>query len=296
MTQGSVALRSGVLYVGRHEQTAHVRPYDLDGRALGPGFSFRGPHGEPCTLGGLDVDDDHHLWVADSAIGRIRTFSVFGREVASFGGGESSGARRERDARGALGSPVDVAVSGEGEQATLVVACGGWRRHALQLFHRDGTWSGSLRPEGNPLGRFNGVRRVSVRGPMTYVCEARAGRVQVFRDGEFHFLFSLPCRVAGRFEPVAVAPLEDGRMVLATGGQQSGLFLLDGSGRPLRTLAERGTETGRILEPGDVVVEEGASERETRLAVVDRDADRVQVFTLDGRCFGALQELPGQVL
>ena len=290
--QGSLALRGGVLYVGRYEQTAHVRPYDLDGRPLADGFSFRGPHGEPVTLGGLDVDEDHHLWVADSAARRIRTFSVFGREVGGFGGGDA----KSRDERGALGSPVDVAVAKDGDDPTLLVATAGWRRHAVQLFGGDGRWIGSLRPEGNPLGRFNGVRRVAVRGPMAYVCEARAGRVQVFRDGDFHFLFRLPARESGRFEPVALAPLEDGRMVLATGGTHSALLLVDPAGRLLRVLAERGPDAGRVLEPADVAVEEGGSERETRLAVVDRDADRVQVFTLEGRCYGALEVLPGQAL
>ena len=290
--QGSVALRGGVLYVGCHEQTAHVRPYDLDGRPLGAGFSFRGPRGEPVTLGGLDVDQDHHLWVADSAARRIRTFSVFGREVGGFGGGEPAG----RDERGALGAPVDVVVVGDGDDPTLLVASGGWRRHAVQLFGGDGRWIASLRPEGNPLGRFNGVRSVAVRGPMTYVCEAGAGRVQVFRDGEFHFLFRLPAAEAGRFEPVALAPLRDGRIVLATGGAQSALLLIDSAGRLLRVLAERGVEPGCVLEPADVALEEGASERETLLAVVDRDADRVQVFTLEGQCYGALENLPGQAL
>jgi hypothetical protein len=283
---GSLALSNGVLYVGRHEQTAHVRPYDLDGRPLSSGFSFRGPHGEPCTLAGLDVDGEHRVWIADPSAPRIRAFTVFGREVASFGG---SG---PRDSRGALQAPVDVAVA----EDALTVACAGWRRHAVQIFGTDGGWVASLRPEGNPLGRFNGVRRVAVRGRMTYVCEARAGRVQVFRDGEFHFLFRLGVRAAGRFEPVALAPLEDGRMIVANAGAHSGLFLVDSAGRVIRALAERGTETGRVIEPGDVAVEEGSSERQTRIAVIDRDAERVQVFTLEGRCYGALEVLPGQAL
>ena len=44
--QGSLCLRGGILYVGRHELTAHVRPYDLDGRPPGAGFPFRGPVNE----------------------------------------------------------------------------------------------------------------------------------------------------------------------------------------------------------------------------------------------------------
>ena len=289
-THGCLAFGKGVLYVGRHEQTAHVRPYDLDGRALAPGFSFRGPQGEPVMLGGLDIDADHHLWVADSASGRLRAFSVFGREARALAG------TAEGDARGSLGGLVDVAVASRDDDPVLAVAAGGWRRHAVQLVRADGRWVGSLRPEGNPLGRFNGVRRVAVKGRMTYVAEARAGQVQVFRDGDFHFAFSLPVASAGRFEPVAVAPLEDGRMVIACGGVHAGLLLVDSAGRLLRVLAERGTDPGCVSEPADVVVDEGEGEGRSRLAAIDLDAERVQVFTLEGRCFGALQQLPGQAL
>jgi hypothetical protein len=288
--QGCLTLKDGVLYVGRHERTAHVRPYDLDGRALAPGFSFRGPEGEPVVLAGLDIDADHHLWVADSASARVRAFSVFGREARAFAG------RGERDERGSLGVLVDVAVATRDDDPVLVVASGGWRRHAVQLFRSDGRWIGSLRPGGNPLGRFHGVGRVAALGRMIYVCETRAGRVQVFRDGEFHFAFSLPVASAGRFEPVSAAPLDDGRLVIAAGGTHAALLLVDAAGRLQEVLAERGEEAGKVLDPGDVAVEEGAGGASTRIALIDRDAERVQVFTLDGRCFGALEPLPGQAL
>jgi hypothetical protein len=290
--QGCLTLKEGVLYVGRHELTAHVRPYDLDGRPLSAGFSFRGPAGEPVVLGGLDIDDDHHLWIADSAAGCVRSFSVFGREVRSFAGSAES----ERDERGSLGAPVDVAVVGRGDESVLAVATAGWRRHAVQLFRPDGHWIGSLRPQGSSVGRFHGVRRVAALGRMLYVCETRAGRVQVYRDGEFHFAFSLPVASAGRFEPASLAPLADGRLVIAAGGLHSGLLLVDPAGRLQAVLAERGEETGRVVDPGDVAVEEVDGAGATRIAVIDRDAERVQVFTLDGRCFGALERLPGQAL
>lgn len=289
---GCVALRGGVLYVARHEQTGHVRPYDLDGRPLSEGISFRGPHGEPCTLAGLDVDADHHVWVADASSNRVRAFSLFGREVGSFAGAADT----REDARGALRALSDLALlPGEPEELELLVASGGWRRHAVQVFRADGHWVASLRPEGDPLGRFRGVRSLAARGRFAYVCEGRAGRVQVFRDREFHFLFSVPVRPGGRFEPVAVAPLEDGRMVLATGGSESALLLLDGAGRLLRVLAEAGGEAGQVEEPNDVAVDQG-EDGAVRVAAIDRDAERVQVFTLDGECHGALQELPGQAL
>jgi hypothetical protein len=36
-----------------------------------------------------------------------------------------------------------------------------------------------------------------------------------------------------------------------------------------------------------VAVEAGGLDASTRLAVVDRDGERVQVFTVEGRCYGA---------
>ena len=292
--QGSLSLVRGVLYVGRHELTAHVRPYDLDGRALGPGFSFRGPDGEPARASGLAVDEDHHVWVADGAAGRVRVFNLFGRECGGLGapGG---------DARGALSSVTDVCLmpppDGEhrqGDGFTLVTSRAQPLRHALQVFEPDGRWVQSLRPEGDPRGRFRGLRRVVSDGKLIWACDARAGVVQVFRDLEFHFLFKVPVRAGGRFEPTAVAPLEDGRMILATGGTDSSLLLLDASGRLLRVLAEAGHEAGEVFEPEDIALEEDSGDRSRRLAVIDRDADRVQVFTVEGRCHGALEEMPGE--
>jgi hypothetical protein len=189
--RGSLALRSGVLYVGRYEQTAHVRPYDLDGRPLGDGFSFRGPHGEPCALSGLDVDEDRCVWVADGDSDRVRAFSVFGREIATFAGAQ--GVRD--DARGALRGVVDVAVFDQEDELSVLVASGGWRRHAVQLFSSEGSWLGSLRPEGDPLDEprhhGGGARRADL-------VWRRAPVVQVFLGHEFHFAFragALRCTV-----------------------------------------------------------------------------------------------------
>jgi len=294
--QGALALSNGVLYVGRHEATAHVRPYDLDGRALSEGFSFRGPGGEPCALTGLAVDGDHHVWVGDRLAERVRGFTLFGREYTAFGGiGAGSG-----DPRGALSQLADLALAQpEGDDESdpvLVVARGGWRRHAVQLFTTEGHWAGSLRPHGEVLGRFQDVRAVACRGRWTFVAEGRPGRIQVFRNGHFHFLFDVPVRPGGRFEPVGLAPVEDGGLVVACGGGDSALLLVDAAGRLVRTLAEAGTGPGEVSEPNDVVAEAPGPGGPPRVAAIDLDAERVQVFTLTGRCYGELPELPGQAL
>jgi hypothetical protein len=292
VTHGALALANGVLWVGRHAGTAHVRPYDLDGRALADGFSFRGPHGDACELGGFDVGPDHEIWVADRATPALRAFSVMGREIAVIAGAASD----REDARGVIRRPVDVALGGSEEDPLWFVACAGWRRHAVQVFLRDGTCVESLRPLGDPRARFHGAARVAVSGRFAYVCEPRAGRVQVFRDREFHFAFRVPANDALAHEPVAVAALGDGRLVVACGGERAALLLVDGSGRLLRVLAQAGAGDSAIADPGDVAVDPAGSDRAARIALVDRDAERVRVFTLEGRCHGALESLPGQAL
>jgi hypothetical protein len=289
MTHGSLALHAGVLFVARHEQTAHVRPYDLEGRPLGPGFSFRGAHAEPCALGGIDVDEDRTIWIAQAAPAAVRAFNVFGRETSSFRGLATA----RDDARRALREPCDIAVSTDDDGHDLIVASGGTRRHAVQVFADDGRFVESLRPEGNPMARFHGVTRLAVRGRFVYVCEASAGRVQVFRDREFHFSFRVPVRRGGSFEPVAVAPLDDGRCIVLTGGADAALLLVDGAGRLQRVLAEHGSALGAVHDVGDVVVDPAASSASARIAVIDTDAERVQVLTLTGRVCGQLGELPG---
>lgn len=293
--QGALALGAGVLYVGRHETTAHVRPYDWDGRPISAGFSFRGPGGEPCELVGLDVDEDRHLWVADRRSSRVRVFTVFGREVATLGEGSAAGV----DVRGGWSDLSSLALQvpgNEQEESSLWIARGGWMRHAVQRVSLQGAWLQSLRPEGNPLGKFRDVLAVAHSTPWTYVAEGRPGRIQVFRDGEFHFAYSVPARPGARFEPTGLAPLSDGRLVVACGGDASALLLLDAAGRLQTVLAQGGRGDGEVLAPGDVVLEEGRDGGDARLAVIDQDAERVQVFTLTGRCFGELQDLPGRAL
>jgi hypothetical protein len=290
VNHGSLALRDGVLYVARGDVTARVRPYDLAGRPLGPGFELRGAQGEPVALGGIDVDADRQVWVADAATNRVRTFSVFGRESGGLAGADT----RRDDARGALRAVTDVAVVESDDARLMLVASGGWRRHALQAFDANGACVESLRPNGSPLARFRGLTRIAARDGFVFACDAPAGVVQVFRSLEFHFAFRVAMRPGAKFEPVAIAPLTGGRSVVAVRGEHAALLLVDGAGRLQRVLADRGSAAGEVDEPADVAVEASDGDRGARLAVIDRDGERVQVFTLEGRCEGELTELPGR--
>lgn len=279
--QGSLAFHAGVLYVGRHALSASVAAFDLDGRALETRFTFRDQGQGRSSVDGLALDGDHRIWVADGGARRVRAFTLFGQEVASVGGEEHD----ERDAAGRIGTPVAVATYGADDDLHVVVASRGVRRHALQVLHPASGRSRSLRPRGDPEGQFRGLCAVDVTGRDTFACEAGRGRVQVFRDGEFHFEIALPLAPDAHATGIACAP--DGRLVVAVGGARPGLLVLNAAGRLERVLAE---DEG-LVDPGDVAVACGASDEETRIAVIDRDGERVQVFTLGGRCFGAFTDL-----
>jgi hypothetical protein len=297
---GSLAQHHGVLYVARHARNAEVRTYDFDGARIGEGFFFGGQGGGRASADGIAVDADHRIWVADSASRAVRVFTVFGAELAGFG--EVPGhaqfrdhAGPELDAMGTLGEPRAVAVDGVEDELRVLVGSGGLRRHALQIFDRSGAPRKSLRPRGDPDMRFQDVARVALRGRFAYACERGTSAVQVFRDDEFHFMFKVPRPrgVQTDPEPRAVHALSDGRVLVATSGAgASAVHVFEPSGRWIRALIAEGETSGSVFEPTDIAVDEGASDRRTRIAVIDLDGDRVQVFTLEGVCYGSIADLP----
>ncbi len=286
MISGSLCLAGGILYVGRHAKTATVSSYDLDGRHLQEHVRFRDPGVGRSSASGLAVDAHHRIWVADSAASRLRCFTLFGREIAVAGGESTDSA----DRAGSLGTPVDVLAVEREADLELCVASGGDRRHAVQWLALENGRTLSLRPLGDPDGRFQGVVRIAWLARYLWIVEARAQRIQVFRDGEFHYAFRIP-RAQGFAEPRAIAPLDDGRAAVVVGGEPSAVLLLDRSGRILDVLAEGGDEPGRIREPSAIVLERGTSDRRSRVAVLDQGGDRIQLFNLEGRCYGAFAEL-----
>jgi len=254
------------------------------------GFRFRDERVGRSAAAGLAVDDEGRVFVADTPASRVRVFSVFGREVGGLGLSTERALEDfdERDEPGFVRVPSDVLVQGDADGLELIVAGAGTRRHAVQVFDENLRLVRSLRPLGDPRERFRDVVRLARRGRFLFVVERQARRVQVFRDLEFHFVLRLELPEA---VPLALAPLADGRLVVACGGASTGLFVCDRSGRILRTVAPAGREEGAVSEVQDLVVVEGAEDRETRVLALDSDGERVQVFTLAGRCYGAFQRL-----
>lgn len=277
---GSLALARATLFVGTQAKTAHVRAFDLGGRELALGFSFRDAAAGRSAVAGLAVDRDHTLWVADLPADRLRRFSVFGREIGGLGplaGGPVL-------LPGSLRRPQDVEAHGD----DLVVACAGESLHAVQRFDAELGFRGRCLALGDPAQPFRGVTRVAAAGARLFVAEGLARRVQVFRGGEYHFAFQLADARGRHLEPSAVAVLEDGRALVACRAPESALVLVDAGGRTLGVLARHGEGEGHVHEPSDVVVERGEEDRRARVFVLDRDGLRLQVLTLEGRCLGSI--------
>jgi hypothetical protein len=290
VSSGALALHRGALYVGSADKTARVRAFDLDGAPLEAGFDFADPTLGRSSVDGLALDDDRHVWVADRAAGRVRLFTLFGVEVGGLGVGvEDLAADLIPDRAGDVREPVGVAVDGDSDGQRIAVASGGERRHALQVFGGSGRLVRSLAPEGDPRRCFRRLAGLSLRGRLLAAAEAGAGRVQVFRDGEF--LFAFPTAPPRGFAPTAVALLPGGRFLVAHRGSAGGIELFDAGGRHLHSLAQAGLAEGSVHDPTGLAVDPTGVDRTTRVFAIDCEAERVQVLTLDGRCCGSFAEL-----
>jgi hypothetical protein len=144
------------------------------------------------------------------------------------------------------------------------------------------------------VGAFQGLSGVALAGETAFACETGTGTVQVFRSGEYHYRIPIrgfASRPEALPEPRGIAPLEGGDFVVVCGGGgESAVLHIDVNGRLVRVLASEGLDEGRVHQPTGIAVEEGGPHPGTRVAVLDRDGDRVQVFTLSGRCYGSFVE------
>ncbi len=284
--QGSLCQANGVLYVGRHAKSASITAFDLDGRLLQRIAEFQDGATGRSSASGVCVDADHRLWVADGPAGCVRGFTLFGKQMAHLGVDDG-----DQDRRGALGTPVDVLATGQDEELVLVVASAGQRRHAVQVLDPAGGRTLSLRPLGDPHGHFQGVCALAARGEKELlVLESKTPRIQVFRGGDYHFSIPLPPG-EGQGRPRAMAVAPDGRIVVALGVGTGGVIVLDDEGRVLRQVAVTGPADGQVEDPCGLAIVPRDGAQAERVFVLDRFGDRVQVFTLDGNCYGAFPAL-----
>ncbi|MBM3976371.1 MAG: hypothetical protein FJ299_05205 [Planctomycetes bacterium] len=273
---GALASRGRALVVAWPGRQARWRAFELSGRAL---TEWRALPGE-CA--GVELDTDHRLWIADPAFARVRCVNLFGNELCTL----RARASAPRDGLGTLADPRGLCCAGDGDPLRLWLVQGGLRRGAVQLFDESGRARLRLRSLGDAREPFRNARRVRAAGRYVWVLETLARRVQVFRDGDFHFAFQV--RERGEPQPLsAIALYEDGSGVVCTDGAAPGLLRIGRSGNVREALS------APVEGACDMALLDGVDPSSARVALLDREGLRVRAFDAAGVCQGEIEELAG---
>jgi DNA-binding beta-propeller fold protein YncE len=258
-----------------------IASFDGDGRFLrawgGPGddagrfrfhlpdrceFSDRGCAAE--VGGGVAVDDQDRVYVADYANHRVQQFDPAGRLLAVWG--------REGDRPGEFRLPAGIAVDREGR---VYVADAGTGR--VQVFDRAGSvlaqWSALETTAGQRVRP--GALAVDAQGAV-YIADRCADRVAAFDSrGQFVREWSRPGDVSHDCDarlPSGVAVDRRGTVYLAGSGP---VQAFDWQGRALASWRQGWPGEGYLWSPAGVAVDEQGD-----VYVADSGKDRVLTFRL----------------
>lgn len=222
----------------------------------------------PDLGGGIAVDGQGSVYVADYGNHRVQQFDVTGRFLRAWG--------REGSDPGALRLPSGIAVD---EQGRLFVVDSG--NHRVQVFDSLGallTWWGD---KGLGQGRFRFPTAVTVdEQGRVFVADPSNGLVQVFdRTGRFVTqwrTFDQPGQaVVGReeHETSGIALDHQGRLLVT--GPASRIWWFNHAGRVLENWDGDWRGEGRLQQPTGIVVD-----AQNDLYVLDRDTGYLHRFRL----------------
>ncbi len=232
--------------------------------------------------GGVAMDSDFTIFVADTCNNTVRRYSAFGVEMNRLGRAEetASGSVR-RDRAGILERPRGGVV----HRDTVFVSCGDRRlRCGLQRFHRNGDVQPPMRAFGERDRRFGAPRGLCVHNDDVMVADTLNGIVQRFRiHGQFVGQFPTARSPGEASRPIDLVSTEGGDLLVVDHGDQRGLRLFNISGEPLAGTADLGAN---VEHPLAVVTDDGG-----RIYVLDREGERVQRFHPDLTYEGVIVDL-----
>jgi len=217
--------------------------------------------------GGVAIDQDFTIYVADAVGNRLRRYTAFGKELASFGAPvdrASGAARRER--RGVLDHPRAVAVFGD----AIYVGCGERKlRSGVQCMDRKGAIRSGYASFGDPQERFGAPRGLWAGAEGLFVADTLHGAVQRFRlHGASVGHFSTADGPDERSRPIAVVVTAQKELLVIDQGDRPGLkaFELGGGRLPLPEALVDGVEDPVAL----------ARDEKGRIYILDQHGERVQ--------------------
>ncbi len=239
--------KNGFLYVV--DKSGRIQKFDREGRFV---LCWRMPAIEMGRPTGLAVDRDGTLVVNDTHYHRVVRYTGDGRELSSFGGGES------RDP-GKFIYPVGLAIAPDG--TIYVSEYGGNDR--VQVFTADGKLLRTWGRYGEKDGEFKRPQGLALAGDRLYVADAGNHRIQVFSTDGMHLASWGDVRY-----PYSVAVAADGTILVAEYGRHR-VARFTPDGKPLATAGTAG------LRPGELNTPWGAVPAGDRLFVVDAGNHRV---------------------
>lgn len=266
-------MRGNLLCVTYTSARGKVFLFDLEDRRPLSHWELPAPDNGWSDAGGVVIDRDFTLYVADASNHKVLHYTAFGRHLGDLGRPSDDAVGKRRDRPGLLHHPHAVAV---GEDFVLV-ACGDRRmRRGVQCFSRDGRVLRPLPPFGDPEAQFGAPRGLWIDEQEILVADTLNGCVQRFRhDGVY--VASVPTGGAPdeASRPVSVLRLVDGDLLVIDHGD--------------RWCVERFAVSGREHGEPEAMAESVhrpvalARDEQGRVYVLDQDGERVQRFHPDLR-------------
>jgi len=244
--------------------------YDLQARERVSAWSLpAGPSGYS-DAGGVAIDRNFRIFVADAHNHRVRRFNAFGQHLGDLGlaGGESTG--QVRDRTGILDRPSAVAVHLD----RVYVAMGEQpRRRSVQCFHVDGRALAGLPARGDAAQKWAAPRGIWADDRGVIVADTLRGQLQCFRgDGAFVQELGVGCSLVSA-RPGHVVRLGSGAILCVDHAQvRSRLVAV----RPDGTELDLAQLESLCRDPLAVAVDE-----QQCVYVLDHDGERVLRLTPD---------------
>ena len=274
---GGLAVRKKILIHGYSDSKATIRLLDLDTGKVKRTWNFGRGKRSWAEIGGISLDKDSNLYVADPEADIIRKFNLFGVSSGEIGVEKPSGKRVYWDKKGVLHHPNDVALDEHGN----IFICLGDRPlvHGVQCFDVQGKYKFSLRAFGEPLEEWGLPMGITVSRNQVYIADTFNQCIQVFSlDGAFKMVFGVALEKGEKSLPVDVGILPNGDILVLRWKERPGILHFDSSGWFVRELVGPGKEKGKLFSPGAIEVGEGG-----RIYVLDMSGERIQEFDEDGK-------------
>ncbi len=262
---GGIAVSRNLFCLTYTQGRGRVFLVDLEEKRSVDFWDYAGSDGGYADAGGVAIDQNFTLHIADTHNDIVRRFTAFGKELASMGSPHVRGPGAiSRDRTGFLSRPHAVAAI----EDIVLIACGDHHlRRGVQRFSIDGESLPPLPAFGDPEKEFGAPRGLCAGVDGIFVADTLNGVVQRFTaQGRFVNEIAIAAEAGQIGRPVAVQALGDGTILVVDQGDDPSLRRFEVSGKFVATVS-----------PGEPVVDPVALARDDdgRVYVLDRDGERV---------------------